>query len=92
MTINDIDLLLMRLAQAPLPASLASIDQGVLSRVTADAAYRAHRKLGIATISAALVLGMAGAAMQSRDAAATSFAALSSISPLSPAALLGGGR
>jgi hypothetical protein len=89
---NELDTVLMRLAQAPLPAGLAAIDERVLARVATGAAYRVRRGVGIASISAALVMGVAGAVMPSREAAATSLAPLGPISPLSPAALLGGER
>jgi hypothetical protein len=87
---NDLDTVLMRLAQAPLPAGLAAIDEGVLARVAAGATYRVRRGVGIASVSAALVMGVAGAVMPSSQAAATSLAPLGPMSPLSPAALLGG--
>ena len=84
---NDLDKVLVRLGQVPLPVGLARIDEGVFARAAAAGAYRARRGLGIASISAALLIGIASAAMPPREAAVTS---LSLISPLSPAALLGG--
>jgi hypothetical protein len=90
MTMNELDTVLMRLAQAPLPAGLTAIDEAVLARVAASAVSRARRGVGFATISAALAMGIAGAGMPSREASATSLAPLGPISPLSPAALLGG--
>jgi hypothetical protein len=87
---NDLDTVLKKLAQAPLPAGLAAIDERVFARVAASATYRYRRAFGLATISAALFIGVTGAVMPSRDAAATSLAPLGPMSPLSPAALLGG--
>lgn len=89
---NDLDTVLMRLAQAPLPVGLAAIDEGVLARVASGAAYRVRRGVGIASVSAALVMGVAGAVMPSSQDAATSLAPLGPMSPLSPAALLLGGE
>lgn len=90
MTMSDLDSVLKRLGQAPFPAGLAAIDETVFARVAAGAAYRARRGFGVATISAALIMGVAGAVMPSRKAAATSLAPLGPTSPLSPSALLGG--
>ncbi|WP_309612355.1 hypothetical protein [Sphingomonas sp.] len=89
---NELDTILMRLAQAPLPAGFAAIEEVVLARVAAGAAYRTRRGVGIATIAVALVMGIAGAVMPSREVAATPLTPFGPISPLSPAALLGGNR
>ncbi len=92
MTMNDLDTVLIRLGQAPLPAGLAVIDERVFARVASGAINRTRRRVGIATISAALIMGVAGAVTPLREAEATSLTPLGPMSPLSPATLLGGER
>ena len=86
---TDLDTVLMRLAAAPLPAALDSFDERVFSGVAAVRTRRVARGVGVATIGAALVMGLASAAMPSRETGVSSLAPLGSIPPLSPAALLG---
>ena len=86
---NDLDGILVRLADRPFPPNLATIDDGVLARIGKDGMQRSRRGIGIATLSIALLMGIAGAVMPARDAAAASLAPLGPMSPLSPAALLG---
>ena len=86
---NDLDNILARLADRPFPPNLATIDHGVLARITEDRTEHTRRGVGIASLSIALFMGIAGAVMPTRDPAATSLAPLGPMSPLSPAALLG---
>ena len=86
---NDLDGILARLADRPFPPNLATIDDGVLARISKDGMQRIRRGIGIATLSIALFMGIAGSVMPARDAAAASLAPLGPMSPLSPAALLG---
>lgn len=87
---SDLDKALLRLGQVPLPAGLARIDEGVFARIAVAGAYRARHGLGMAAITAALLMGIFSAVMPQRDAAANPLAPLGLLSPLSPAVLLGG--
>lgn len=86
---TDLDTVLKRLAAAPFPAALASMDARVFSGVAATRTRRLARGVGFATVGAALVMGVVSAAMPAREVGPSSLAPLSSIPPLSPAALLG---
>ena len=86
---TDLDIVLNRLAAVPMPAALSSMDERVFSGVAETRARRMARGVGLATVGAALVMGVASAAMPLRQAGPTSLAPLGSIPPLSPAALLG---
>lgn len=86
---TDLDTVLMRLAAAPLPASLEFIDERVFSGVAAVRTRHVARGLGVMSIGAALVMGVAGAAMSPRETGVTSLAPLGPVPALSPAALLG---
>ena len=89
---DKLDTLLMQLASTPAPAGLDAIDEGVFAGLAVGPAYSVRRGVGAATIGAALVIGIAGATLPSRDAEVTSLTPLASMSPLSPAALLLGGE
>lgn len=86
---TDLDTVLMRLAAAPVPAALASMDARVFSGVAETRTRRMARAVGLATVGAALVMGVVSAAMPAHEAGPSSLAPLGSIPPLSPAALLG---
>jgi hypothetical protein len=74
----------------PIPSALEGIDQGVFEGVGMRVAQRRRRRVGIVSISGALLVGIVSAAVPSREAAAaSSMAPLVLVSPLSPAALLG---
>ena len=85
-----LDTVLMKLASTPAPAGLDAIDEGVFAGLASGPVYGVRHGVGAATVAAALVFGIAGATLPSRDAGATSLTPLASMSPLSPAALLGG--
>ena len=87
---DKLDTILMKLASTPTPAGLDAIDEGVFAGLAASPAYGVRRGVGAATVAAALVVGIAGAALPSRDAGEASLTPLASMFPLSPAALLGG--
>ena len=89
---DELDTVLMRLAAAPAPAGLDALNEGVFARLAVSPAFSVRRGVGTATVAAALVIGIAGAIVPSRDADATSLTPLASMSPLSPAALLLGGE
>ena len=86
---TDLDTVLKRLAAAPVPAALASIDAGVFSGVAASRSRRMVRGVGVIAVGAALMIGVASAAMSAREAGPSTLAPLGLIPPLSPAALLG---
>lgn len=88
---DDLDAVLMRLAQAPVPASLDGIEARVLARIAARPAVRVGMGVGAMTIAAALVMGMVGAGVPVKEAsAASSLSPLGSVSPLAPSTLLVG--
>lgn len=89
MTMNELDMVLARLGQTPVPAGLAGLDERVFTGVSAGAARRIRRGVGTAAVSVALVMGIAGAVLPSLGRAPTALAPLGPVSPLSPAALLG---
>jgi hypothetical protein len=87
---NDLDAILTRLAGMPVPSALDGIEQGVFEGVEMRVAQRQRRKLGVVSVSGALLVGVLSAAVPSREAAAaSSMAPLALVSPLSPAAILG---
>ena len=85
---DELDRVLMQLASVPAPAGLDAIDDGVFARLTVSPTYGVRRGIGAATVAVALAIGIVGATLPSRDAAATSLTPLAAMSPLSPAALL----
>lgn len=86
---HDLDAMLMRLAQAPVPAHLDGIEARVLARIAARPAVRVGMGAGAMTIAAALVIGVIGAGVPAREArAAYTLSPLSPVSPLAPSALL----
>lgn len=87
---NDLDTILMRLARTPVPDALAAIDRRVFRGVAARREQRVRRKIGLMSISAALLIGVVSTAMPYGEApTSSSLAPLGTISPLSPASLLG---
>ena len=86
----DLDAVLMRLAQAPVPASLDGMEDRVLARVAARPAARAGLGVGAMTIAAALVMGIFGAGVPAKEASAASLSPLGPVSPLAPPTLLVG--
>jgi hypothetical protein len=85
---DDLDAVLMRLAQAPVPASLDGIEARVLARIAARPAVRVGMGIGAMTIAAALVMGMVGAGVPAKQASAASLSPLRPVSPLAPSTLL----
>jgi hypothetical protein len=81
---DDLDEVLMRLAHAPVPASLDGLEARVLARIAARPAARAGMGVGAMTIAAALVVGIFGSYFPAREAGAVS--ALSPLGPGSPLA------
>ena len=89
---DKLDTLLMQLASTLAPAGLEAIDESVFAGLAAGPAHGVRHGVGAATVAAALVIGIAGATLPSRDAEVTSLTPLAAMSPLSPAALLLGGE
>lgn len=85
---DDLDAVLMRLAHAPVPASLDGIEARVLARIAARPAVRVGMGVGAMTIAAALVMGMVGAGVPAKQASAASLSPLGPVSPLAPSTLL----
>lgn len=86
----ELDAVLARLAQAPLPASLDSMEDRVLLRIAAPPAPRAGMGIGALTIAAAMVMGIVSAGVPSKDASAAYLSPLGPTSPLAPSTLLAG--
>ena len=87
---NNLDAILTRLAGTPVPSSLDGIDQSVFEGIEMRVAQRQRRRVGVVSISGALLVGIVSAAVPAREeAAASSMAPLALVSPLSPAAILG---
>ncbi|WP_296743177.1 hypothetical protein [Mesorhizobium sp.] len=85
---DNLDAVLMRLAQAPAPASLDGIEARVLARISARPAVRVGMGVGAMTIAAALVMGVVGAGVPAKQASAASLSPLGPVSPLAPSTLL----
>lgn len=88
---SDLDRMLARLADAPVPAALDGIEARVLARIGARPAVRtAGFGVGVLTTLTALALGMAGSELPAAAAPAESLAPLGGHSPLAPSTLLVG--
>ena len=85
---DNLDAVLMRLAQAPVPASLDGIEARVLARIAARPAVRVGMGVGTVTIAVALIMGMVGAGVPANQASATSLSPLGPVYPLAPSTLL----
>ncbi|QYE33333.1 hypothetical protein KZX46_00570 (plasmid) [Polymorphobacter sp. PAMC 29334] len=86
---DDLDKVLKRLANEPMPASLDGVEARVLARIAARPAVRAGMGVGAMTIAAALVMGIFGAGFPAREARAVSvLSPLGPVSPLAPSNLL----
>lgn len=73
---NDLDAMLGRLAEGPLPANLDGFEARVFARIAAQPAVRVGAGFGGMTIAAALVMGVVGAGLPAKRASA--------VAPLSP--------
>ena len=88
---DDLDAMLTRLAQAPLPSSIDGIEARVLARIAARPVASASMGMGAITVAAALVFGIVGAGIPAREARAmTPLSPLGPTSPLAPSTLLVG--
>ncbi len=88
---DNLDALLMRLANAPVPASLDGIEARVLARISARSVTRVGIGIGAMTIAAALMMGIFGAGVPANRASAASLLfPLGPGSPLAPSTLLVG--
>ncbi|MFC0203278.1 hypothetical protein CA262_06030 [Sphingobium sp. GW456-12-10-14-TSB1] len=88
---DDLDQMLARLRNAPLPAALATIDSAVmeeLARIRAAPALRAGTFGAVAVI--ALVFGIAGSVVQTDRGAATTLSPFDARLALAPSTLLSG--
>jgi hypothetical protein len=90
---EDLDKLLAQLANAPTPARLAGISDGVFARIHADAvALRAGTRVGIAAMVGALLLGVTGAMTFPSAAPAAPLSPFGVSAALAPSTLLDGGQ
>ena len=83
----NLDDTLHRLAAAPVHSSLATIDDAVLARLSAQAAQIPTSAIGLATVAAVLI-GIAGAGLPGTRAEATTVP-FGQPSALAPSTLLG---
>ena len=89
----DLDALLDLLANAPTPARLAGVSDGVLARIEADTlAARAGSRVGIAATIAALLFGVIGALTFPSAAPAAPLSPFGVSAALAPSTLLDGGQ
>ena len=87
----DIDRLLARLAQAPVPAAFSDLEARVLDRLSRPSASRTGVGIGALAIVGALAMGLAGAGVPAASAAAGSaLLPLGPTSYLAPSTLLAG--
>ena len=86
---DNLEAVLMRLAQAPVPAGLDMIEAGVFARIAARPAASASIRVGVMTIAAALVMGIVGARIPAGQTGLVSpLSPLAAVSPLAPSTLL----
>jgi hypothetical protein len=86
---NDLDEMLTKLAMAPVPDDLDGMEAKVLARIAARPLARIGMGVGAMTIATALVMGIVGAGVPTRQASAMSpLSPLGPMSPLSPSTLL----
>jgi hypothetical protein len=86
---NDLDAMLTKLAMAPVPDDLDGMEAKVLARIAARPLARIGMGVGAMTIATALVMGIVGAGVPTRQASAMSpLSPLGPMSPLSPSTLL----
>jgi hypothetical protein len=91
---SDIDHLLGRLREAPVPSQLAQLDGAVFEAIASgqvNADGLGMRPIGIAAL-AALAIGIFGAVPGTRDEAAAAASPFGDVSPLAPSTLLDSGR
>jgi len=88
---DSLDSVLMRVAHAPVPASVEEIDVRVLARIAAQPAMRLGMGVGGMTIAIALMMGMVGASVPAQEASTASLTPLAPVSSLAPSSLLLGG-
>jgi hypothetical protein len=86
---NDLDEMLTKLAMAPVAADLDGMEAKVLARIAARPLARIGMGVGAMTIATALVMGIVGAGVPTRQASAMSpLSPLGPVSPLAPSTLL----
>lgn len=86
---NDLDAMLAKLAQAPVPAGIDGMEARVLARIAARPIARVGMGVGATTIAVALVMGVLGAGVPAKQGSAMSpLSPLGPVSPLAPSTLL----
>jgi len=86
---DDLDAMLVRLAEGPVPSNLDGLEARVLARIAARPAVGVG--LGSMTIAVALVMGIVGAELPVRHAsAAAPLSQFGSVPALAPSTLLVG--
>ena len=89
---DQLDAILAKMALAPVPEGLESMDRAVLARIAASSTRILRAGVSSAAIGLALSIGVISAAMPAREASATSSLTPLGMSPLAPSALLMGER
>lgn len=88
---DDLDTMLVRLAEGPMPANLDGLEARVLARIAAQPRAGVGVGLGSMTIAVALVMGIAGAELPVRHtSAAAPLSQFGSVPALAPSTLLVG--
>ena len=91
---SDIDHLLGRVREAPVPSRLALLDDAVFEAIAfrqANSGVTGIRPIGVAAL-AALAIGIIGAVPGTRDEAVAAASPLGDVLPLAPSTLLDSGR
>ncbi len=86
---DDLDAVLTKLAQAPVPPALEAIEGRVMARIASRPTARAGLGIGALTVAFGLTMGVvAGGAAPTPAQGVSSLAPLGPGSPLAPSALL----
>ncbi|WP_231472137.1 hypothetical protein [Novosphingobium sp. CECT 9465] len=91
---NDLDVLLRRLREEPLPSGLDRLDQMVFERLALIQQFppEALRRASLFAIVGAALLGMASSAFLPSEAASSPLTSFALANPLAPSTLLLGAR
>ena len=95
MNFGNVDAALERLANAPCPPGLATIEGSVLAQISSERPARQRDSLGLSAVAAfgAMTLGLAGGILPAEaDDARSPLLPLTGASELAPSSLLAGHR
>lgn len=87
---DDLDAMLTRLANAPVPPALDAIEGRVLARIASRPAARTGLGVGVLGVAMALAMGVVAGGAPAPAYAVSSLSPLGPDSPLAPSTLLAG--